>query len=126
MLLEEQKIQISETTPIPFQSQILASKMKSLNNQLNSLLQKRIRINLEIKRTKVALTKIKKKSITEVKTSINLEGSGPLSEEETRKVRESMSSKEYESLLDLDRELDEAEFILEEVEKLEYSGQLET
>lgn len=53
----------------------LASKIRSLNSTLESLLQKKIRIDLEIRSVRKKLTKLKKSSNLEIKTHVSLESS---------------------------------------------------
>lgn len=60
-----------------FDSKTVTSKMASLNSHLKSLLQKKIRIDLEIRRTRKKLSKMKNRSSTYIKTSISLEGFDP-------------------------------------------------
>jgi len=52
-----------------------ASKVKSLNLLLQNLMQKKIRIDLEIKRTKMKLSNFKKFSEVSLKSSLQIEES---------------------------------------------------
>lgn len=57
-----------------FDQQLAKSKMSTLRNHLQALLQKKIRIDLEIKRTKKKLSKLKTTSQTYIKTRVSFEG----------------------------------------------------
>lgn len=74
------------------ETRALTAKLKGLNGYLTSLLQKKIRIDLEIKRTKRQLSKLKKSSSTKLKTSIQLENAlatgNPLNLRELRLLAE--------------------------------------
>lgn len=59
------------------------SKIKGVSEHLAALLQKKIRIDLEIKRTKNQLTKLKKRSSTQLKLSASLEAANPGDQEES-------------------------------------------
>lgn len=69
-LLQEATQQNSEKI---LETKALTAKIKGLNGYLTSLLQKKIRIDLEIRRTKKQLTKLKKNSSLQIKSSIKLE-----------------------------------------------------
>lgn len=71
-LLSSQKEEL--TLEQNFDSKTVTSKMASLNSHLKALLQKKIRIDLEIRRTKKKLSKMKNRSSTYVKTTVSLEG----------------------------------------------------
>lgn len=102
------------------QRQTLTSKMETLKNQLENLLQKKIRIDLEIKRTRKKLTRIKSEAQTFVRTSIQLEGANPDSEDpkDYQIIREAYSQEEinqYAHLEDLVKEAEEILRIYEEI-----------
>lgn len=125
LFLQEQQKVIKEDQ---LQSQILKSKLQSVNNYIESLLQKKVRIDLEIKRQKKVLSKLKQKSSTELKISAKLEGTDlrPLSREEIDTLKEDLGPKKFDSLVDLDKEVDRAINLLNEIQVLEESGQIST
>lgn len=95
------------------------SKLKSLQNQLEILIQKKIRIDLEIKRTKKKLSKIKESSKTEVKTRLSLEGFDydSLTLDQSRLFQEKFPD-EFKDLLALDEQIVHSEELLQESEEL--------
>lgn len=102
------------------QRSLLTSKLKSLNDHLSALLQKKIRIDLEIKRTKKKLSKLKSQSQTYVKTRVQLEGLnyetfGP---DEKKILIENVGQEVFEEIYNLDKQVYDAESILEELENL--------
>ena len=102
------------------QRKILFSKIKGLNDQLSALLQKKIRIDLEIKRTRKKLSKLKSQSSTFVKTRIQLENFDPLSftSEDLQLFQEAVGEDAFQSYLKLDQEIDRAELLLQDSENL--------
>lgn len=124
LLLQEQNQKVIKEDRL--QSQILKSKIQSVNNYIESLLQKKMRLDLEIKRQKKVLSKLKQKSTTELKLSVELEGESlrPLSQEEIQILKEALSPTEFETLVDLDKEIDRATRLLDEIQVLEESGQI--
>lgn len=56
------------------QRRILLSKIKSVNDHIAALLQKKIRIDLEIRHSKKKLSQLKSQVQTLVKTRVELEG----------------------------------------------------
>lgn len=116
-LLEAVSPEASEET---IERKLLSSKIKSLNNQLASLIQKKIRIDLEIKRTKRKLTKIKNQSLTNVKMKVELEGFNydSLSQEQLEFLQESIGQEDFKSLLDLDEQIILADRILKDYQDL--------
>lgn len=115
--LQEEK---SDKLQEKLRRQSLLSKLRSLNNYLEAIIQKKIRLDLEIKRTRVQITKLKSITSTEVKATALREGfeTLPLSEKETRKLLESVGSEEFNFLKDLDEEIDRAQYLLEEYRDL--------
>lgn len=95
------------------------SKMKSLNSQLENLIQKKIRIDLEIQKTKKKLSKLKETSKTSVKTSLSLEGFDydQLTPEDCDQLR-AENPNDFSELLSLDEQIYRSEGILEEIEEL--------
>lgn len=97
----------------------LAAKIKGMNGYLTSLLQKKVRIDIEIRRTKTRLTKLKNRSQTLVKTSVQLENSLNLMAKKT--LIEALSGEKTlpdTTLSDVEAVLTEAEHLLQEVEGL--------
>lgn len=95
------------------ETKALTAKLKGINGYLQSLLQKRIRLDLEIKRTKRQISKLKKKSSLIVKTSIQLEtASGPLTISQMRQICNRPSET---SLQEFESALLETEKLLQEV-----------
>lgn len=115
--LQEEK---SDKLQEKLRRQSLLSKLRSLNNYLEAIIQKKIRLDLEIKRTRVQITKLKSITSTEVKATALREGfeTLPLSEKETRKLLELVGSEEFNFLKDLDEEIDRAQYLLEEYRDL--------
>lgn len=81
LLLEELFLEKSEEQEqrkeVAVRRKLNLSKIKSLNQTLQNLIQKKIRLDLEIKRTRAKLSKIKGQSDTSVKLSLQLEGLSP-------------------------------------------------
>lgn len=99
---------------------LLRSKLETLNHTLENLLQKKIRIDLEIKRTKKKLSKLKSSSQTLVRTKVELEGFNyeTFSLDDHDLFRAKISEKEYKELLELDREVFIAEGLIQEADEL--------
>lgn len=95
------------------------SKLKGLNSQLESLIQKKIRIDLEIQRTKKKLSKLKESSKTSVKASLSMEGFDydSFSPEDNLNLQEKLPA-DYPDLLSLDEQIYRSEEILKEIEDL--------
>jgi hypothetical protein len=104
---------------------LLTSKMKSLNNQLNLLTQKKLRLDIEIKRTKKKLSKIKKSSMTNIQAKLQIEGFdySKFSPDDLNLLREQVGPEEYEELLELDKEIDEADIILQSIDSPTIQGE---
>lgn len=101
------------------QRKILKSKMESLNMTLQNLLQKKIRIDLEIKRTKKKLSKLKNSSQTYVKTTVELEGFDYdlFSLEDHELLKQKVTLEAYSELVQLDEEVLIAERLIQEAEE---------
>lgn len=100
---------------------LLTSKLKSLNTILQNLLQKKIRIDLEIRRTKKRISKLKSQSQTYVKTHVELEGDlnyDHLSNQDLKVLQERFGEQVFSELFELDKEVFEAQQLLTEIEKL--------
>lgn len=100
---------------------LLTSKLKSLNTILQNLLQKKIRIDLEIRRTKKRISKLKSQSQTLVKTHVELEGDlnyDHLSNQDLKVLQERFGEQVFSELFELDKEVFEAQQLLTEIEKL--------
>lgn len=102
------------------ETRALTAKLKGLNGYLTSLLQKKIRIDLEIKRTRRQISKLKKSSSTLLKTSIQLENSlaegNSLSYQELRLLAE--NSLPASVLQEFTEEILQSEKLLREIEEL--------
>lgn len=99
---------------------LLISKLKGLNDHLSNLVQKQLRLELEIKRTKKKLSRLKNDSQTYVKAKIQLEGFNqfPLSQEQTRMLSEKVGYETFKEIIQLDQLIDEATDLNQEIEKL--------
>lgn len=114
---------LQEATSEPekvLETRALTAKLKGLNGYLTSLLQKKIRIDLEIKRTRRQISKLKKSSSTLLKTSIQLENSlaegNSLSYQELRLLAE--NSLPASVLQEFTEEILQSEKLLREIEEL--------
>lgn len=98
----------------------LLSKLRSLNSYLESIIQKKIRLDLEIKRTRVQISKLKSITSTEVKASATREGFEryPLTPRESLRLLEQVGQEEFNFLRELDEEIDRAQYLLEEYQDL--------
>lgn len=101
----------------------LTSKIKGINSYLATLLQKKIRLELEIRRTKQRLSKLKKMSMTIVKTSIQVEGLHEVPEDPSN----SQIYFRVQPLLDFDIQrfeeaARESDSLIQEVQYLEENG----
>lgn len=105
------------------QRKILQSKLKGLNNHISNLLQKKVRIDLEIKRTKKKLSKLKKSSQTYVKTRVSLEGFDydQFTQDDLSLLLESVGEDVFQELLELDEEIEKSQQLLEEIAQLPLS-----
>lgn len=94
-----------------FESKLLLSKLKSLNEHLSALIQKKIRIDLEIKRTRRKLSKLKQQSKTYVKTRVEIEGFDYdlFTPEDLIPLQESVGEEAFKKLIKLDSEVERAE-----------------
>jgi hypothetical protein len=109
-----------------FEIRQIASKIKSLNILLQNLMQKKIRIDLEMKRTKIKLSNLRKMSQTNLKTSLQLEDYQlPLHSDQLKSLC-SQFSLDFSDIVDLDRLLDEAKRLEEDFETLYSKYILET
>jgi hypothetical protein len=101
--------------------QLLVSKLKSLNDHISNLLQKKIRIDLEIRRTKKKLSKLKSSSKTYVHTKLELEGFIPEFYDPriyNSILLEQVGKEVFQELLELDQLIDQADLLLQEIESL--------
>jgi hypothetical protein len=112
-LLQEQKDE--------FERKLLTSKLKSLEDHISNLIQKKIRIDLEIKRTKKKLTKLRQSSVTYVRTKVELEESLDLFDDEDSKLfylEESVGHEVLQELIQLDELIDQAIELEREIDEL--------
>lgn len=96
------------------ETRAIASKVKSLNTVLSNLMQKKIRIDLEMKRTKVKIQNLKKLTSTDLKASLKFEShreSVSHQELEDACARVNLS---YAEMLDLFEALTESENLCRE------------
>lgn len=103
------------------QRKLFTSKLKSLNDQISNLLQKKIRIDLEIKRTKKKISKLKSNSLTYIKSSVQLEGFNYDSldnENEALNFINEVGQETYQELWNLDEQIFRAEKLLSELESV--------
>lgn len=95
------------------------SKLKSLTNQLQNLLQKKIRIDLEIRSTRKKLSKLKGSSATTLRASLTAEGFDlSLEPIPVEILQETISSELIEELKEFDSVLDEADYTLSLIKDL--------
>lgn len=107
-----------------YERKLLKSKLESLNNHLEALIQKKIRLDLEIRRTRKKLSKLKTQSSTKVKLGISAEGFNvPSNREEVSLLQEQIDPQIFKSLADLDLEIDRSEEILETYKDLPLYGE---
>jgi hypothetical protein len=120
MLITEAMLKSKTTTPTD-KRQLLASKLKSQNLYLSALLQKRYRLDLEIKRQGRVLQKNKSDSAKLLRETIQdlvPNHSVPLSQEQLITLKESVSEKELQVLEELDRQVDDTVRTLQEISDL--------
>lgn len=99
---------------------ILTSKIKTLQDQLSQLAQKKVRLDLEIRRTKKKLSKIRTQSQTLVKTRVELEGFDYDSFEPShlRLLTEQVGEEVSQELYDLDEQVYLSGLLLQSLENL--------
>jgi len=94
----------------------VASKIKSLNILFQNLMQKKLRIDLELKRTKVKISSLRKMTQTNLKSSLQLEThSLPITRSQLQSLCEELNL-EFQDIVDLDELLDEAVALEKEFE----------
>lgn len=124
--LESSSIRREETQGTREKTDLLSikSKIQSVNNYIESLLQKKIRLDLEIKRQKKTLSKLNKKAKTEFRFSVELEREleRPLSQEQKLLLEDKIES--YYLLKDLQNEIRRSDSLIQEILNLEESGQI--
>lgn len=96
----------------------LASKIKGLNDHLQALLQKKIRIDIEIRKTKRQITKLRQSKNFVLKTSVALEQSFAADPDHPFEsfLRQ---LEEYQILQDLEQENERSSVLLKEFEGIE-------
>lgn len=103
------------------EAQALTSKIQTLSNQLKVLLQKKIRLDIEIRRTKRTLSKLKSNSSSLLKISAAVEQEVP--QQYTPFIRDLLSSLEQahfnEARSDLKDSIAEADEVLRATDALE-------
>jgi predicted nucleic acid-binding Zn-ribbon protein len=103
-----------------YERKLFRSKLETLNHTLENLIQKKIRIDLEIRRTKKKISKLKTSSQTLVKTRVELEGFNydAFSEIDSIDLRSKISEEMFQELFELDRQVFIASNLIKEVDSL--------
>lgn len=104
----------------------LKEKTKAINNTIEALLNKKVRIDLEIKKQQIALKQVKKQASKEMKLSLKLESLDPLTPEQLSEKEKTLSPQLITESILLDQELDRADDNLASIQKLEEDGHLYT
>lgn len=101
----------------------ILSKMKGIQNQIEALLQKKIRLEFEIKSQKKKLSKLKQQSKFELKTAVELEGFNydELTPKQSLLLEDKIGSEEFDILLQLQENIDSTEQLLSQLEASESS-----
>lgn len=123
MIITENGV-LTEDKKIGNKLQALRLKADAVNRTIENLLNKKIRIDLEIKKQKNVLQNLKKQSSLELKTSLKLESFVPLTLEETEQLKDSIDPFLYEQAKLLDQELDRCTENLQVISDLEAIGAL--
>lgn len=113
----EQKT-VTTQDPEKYQRKAILSKLKGLNDHLAALIQKKVRIDLEIKKTRNVITRIRQRSSFQMKLSTSLESdlTGDPFQDFPALLR-IQANQEIEDQLAL--EADRAEELLREVTEIE-------
>lgn len=120
-VLYEQQRQEQESSKKSSQLELqaLQSKMKSLREHLQALADKKIRLDLEIKRTRLKLSKLQKYSTTRLKTSLSLENMELKKDQNIKDfVLEQFGQEFFDVTYSLDQEIDKAIELLDDLESL--------
>jgi mRNA-degrading endonuclease RelE of RelBE toxin-antitoxin system len=98
----------------------IASKLKSLNDTLDALIQKKIRIELEIKNVRRKAKNLSKQSKTRLTIEVESFGYSPyeLTPTECDFLREQMGQEEYEETVKIDSLIDQFERIERDLQAL--------
>lgn len=98
----------------------IASKLKSLNDTLDALIQKKIRIELEIKNVRRKAKNLSKQSKTRLTIEVESFGYSPyeLTPTECDNLREQMGQEEYEETVKIDSLIDQFERIERDLQAL--------
>lgn len=119
------QLEASESQMKSAERKMRTSKLKSLRNYLEIIIQKKIRLDIEIKRTKEKISKIKDSSKTEVKTSLSLENFDYDSfSDEDREELLRRDPELFQELLDLDEQIFLTENLLSELEELQTENKI--
>lgn len=119
----EQAIQglepLSEEQSESLERKALTSKLKSLNTTLTNLLQKKIRLEIEIKRTKKKLKELQSYSQTKLRLKVAAEGLvyDFLTKSGRNQLLETFGREQYEELENLDEQVFIALRVLESLSK---------
>lgn len=119
------QLEASESQMKSAERKMRTSKLKSLRNYLEIIIQKKIRLDIEIKRTKEKISKIKESSKTEVKTSLSLENFDYDSfSNEDREELLRRDPELFQELFDLDEQIFLTENLLSELEELQTENKI--
>lgn len=112
-----------EESPSLLEKRAIASKLKSLNDTLDALIQKKIRIELEIKNVRRKAKNLSKRSKTNLKIEIENFGFSPegLNPAECEILREQMGQEEYDETVKIDSLIDQFERIEKDLQALRFS-----
>lgn len=112
LITNQQKV-VQEVSLQNFDAKLATSKLKSLQDHLSAILQKKIRLDLEIKRVRNRISKLKEKQLTQVKASVSLEGFDydHLNPDLVDLLRERVGE-------DKIQEITELELVIQEIDKL--------
>lgn len=119
------QLEASESQMKSAERKMRTSKLKSLRNYLEIIIQKKVRLDIEIKRTKEKISKIKESSKTEVKTSLSLENFDYDSfSNEDREELLRRDPELFQELFDLDEQIFLTENLLSELEELQTENKI--
>jgi len=107
----------TESQQNALQTRAVTSKIQSLNTVLRNLMSKKIRIDLEMKRTKVKIQNLRKQTKTDLKASLKFEDHQlPFTSEEFESFCH-QAEVDYEEMLELERALQESALLVKQYEE---------
>lgn len=125
MIFKTEKIVLTEETSSKSDLKAIRLKAEAVNRTIENLLNKKIRIDLEIKKQKTVLQNLKKQSSLKLKTSLRLENliesKMPLTSEELEQLEGSTDPALLQEAKALDQELDHCIELLQKIEELNIS-----